>query len=200
MSRPGGAGSKQVVMGLEDFKTEQGSSHSSSDSSSSSKRAIQSLRESNWVPKLDFSSPYVIVAENRDGHIYASKENLRVWEDPNHPARLEDNPDEDQRYRLLFKKETPQAWLRFCNLAQDQLGVDPNQLLEDDPEELEHIEEQVYYPPGGGPDSERECHICGVSSRSNESVMVELDLQKHRHVPVCSKHTIQELAEHGLLQ
>lgn len=166
----------------------------------------------NWSTKLDFGTSYVIVAEDRQGNFYKHKGSSAVIDEADHWLRLQEADDKDEEewtqvdeqlkaeYRVIFQKSSKEAWLRFCHLAKDQLGVDPSELLEDDPEKLFEIKDKVHYPPGSKPDKGRTCQVCGKNSEEQGVTMTELDLHKHRKTPVCTSHTIEELAYEGLLK
>lgn len=106
----------------------------------------------------------------------------------------------ERDYNVIFKAQTRQAWLRLSNLAQDQLGIDIDSVLEESPRNLGDIRDRVHYPPATGIDNSRSCAVCGASSDSNGVAMMTLDLIKHRKMAVCASHSIEELAEQGLLQ
>lgn len=105
----------------------------------------------------------------------------------------------DKKYRVVFKMQSHAGWVKFCSLAQDQLDVDPEQKLDDQPLELASIDERVYWPPQSKPDPSRECQVCGERSTSNEVSVMEIDLHNTRKLPVCSSHTVEELAKEGFL-
>lgn len=165
-----------------------------------------------WTGKLDLGSPYVVVVEDRQGNVYAHKGASRVVDNPKNWKRSQryDYKDEDERtsvdeemkaeYRELFKQDSRTGWLVFCNRAKDQLGVDPNEVLDEEPERLHFLEEKVHIPRSSMPDKSRTCQVCGVSSAEHGTTVLELDLTKHRNTPVCAEHTVEELAKEGLLE
>jgi len=165
-------------------------------SSQTSRRG--SSKATNWVTKIDFSKPYILVAEDPEGNIYKHEDNLVVLEENTDWRRLDDHPS--TQYRVLYQCATKEAWLKFCNRSQEQLGVDPKELLEDDPAGLYFLEDEVYMPPGHKPNTIRECQVCRATSDEDEVTIVEVDLQKHSKTPVCASHTIEELAHQGLLE
>lgn len=187
-------------MGLDDF-TGDGSPPSSSGSHSSSaggRGSSLSSAQANWKPKLDFGKPYVVVAEDRAGEVYWSRGDAVVLETADDWKRLEDNPHKEMK--VLFKKSSYDAWLRFCNLVESQLDEDPEEVLKEDPARLVELNEKVRYPPASKPDKSRSCRICETSSDEVGVTMLEIDLQYNRKVPVCATHTIAEMANEGLLQ
>lgn len=203
-------------MALDDFSSSDDSDSSSgSDSSTSSSSSSSGLEaftsssssgrgggggghSSRWNTRLDFSTPYILVAEDRQGNIYKHRDNLAVLNDNTDWRRLDEHPDRE--FRVLYRASSLDNWLRFRNRAQEQLGVDPDDLLQDDPVELHFLREKVHYPPSSKPDKSRDCRVCGANSSKEEVTMLELDLHKHREIPVCSEHTIEDLAAEGLLQ
>lgn len=150
-----------------------------------------------WQTRLDFGAPYVLVAQDRQGNIYRHRDHLAILEENTDWRRLDDHPDKE--FEVLYRVDSKAHWLRFCNRAQEQLGVDPEELLQEDPEELHYVRQKVHFPPASKPDQSRDCRVCGANSDSTEVAMMEIDLQKHRKVPVCSSHTIEDLACEGLL-
>lgn len=199
------------IFGSEDSDSESGLDAFKSDSSSgggggggNGSYPHQMVAES-WQTKLDYGKHYVMVAEDRQGNIRVHQDTAAVLDEHTDWRRLEDAPDREMR--VIYTCRSRQKWLRFCSRAQNQLDVDPQELLENDPVELAVVRERVHYPNPSAPDQTRECRVCGTSSDSEEIVsghyevsMLEIDLQKHRRVPVCSNHTVAELAENGLLE
>lgn len=202
-------------MGLDEF-TGSGSDDSSSGSSSSSSNSSSSSGlgaftgsssrggggghtgiSNRWNTRIDFGTPYILVAEDREGTIYKHRDTLAVLDDNLDWRRLDEHPDKE--FQVIYSVTDKEHWLRFCNRAQEQLGVDPEELLENDPRELSHTREKVYYPPGSKPDKSRSCRVCGANSEEDGLAMMELDLQSSRRVPVCSTHTVEDLAHEGLL-
>lgn len=180
-------------MGLDDF-----TSGSTSDVASSSSRGGGRSTSTRWTTKLSFSTPYVVVAEDRQGNLYRHKDTLAVLKDADDWRRLDDHPNRE--LRVLFKVSTMDAWLRFCNLCQDQFGIYPNEVFEDDPKRLGELKERVNYPPASKPDLSRTCQVCGASEADDTCVVLEMRLEKHRRLAVCASHTVEELAEEGFLQ
>lgn len=185
-------------MGLDEFKGGRSSSGSSSDTGSSTSRDSFNLGNYNWHTKLDFGAPYVLIVKDQQGNLYQHMGEVAILEDNEDFRRLDDHPSKE--FRILYRCATKAAWLRFCNRAQDQLDTDPREVFEDDPEQLEQLRERTYFPPGSKPDPTRDCRVCGANSSDNGVAMMEVDLQKHRKVPVCSSHTIEDLAHEGLLE
>lgn len=203
-------------MGLDNFGSsgsdDSGSDSGSSGSKSSSSSGLSAFSSSKgrggggggggysdrWQTRIDFGAPYILVAQDREGNIYRHRDQLAVWEDNTDWRRLDDHPNKE--FEVLYRVQEKAFWLRFCNRAQDQLGVDPEELLEEDPKELHNLRQKVHYPPASKPDQTRDCRVCGTNSGDPEVAMMELDLQKHRKVPVCSSHTIEDLAHEGLLE
>jgi hypothetical protein len=202
-------------MSLDDFTgdTSDGGGSSSSSTGTSTSTGTNSSSSARWHTRVDFGKPYVILARDRQGNLYLHRDTMAVLDDSETWLRVEDDFDKDedgeprpieerydQEYEILFRMMSKRGWLRFCNLAQDQLGVDPREVLEDDPEDIQRIEERVHYPPGLGPDQSRTCQVCGSTSEDDDSSVVEMRLEKHRRLAVCSSHTVEELAEEGYLQ
>jgi len=106
----------------------------------------------------------------------------------------------NRQYEVLFKQQTRSGWLTFCNLCQKQLDTDPNEVLHDDPTELVRLEDEVYYPPKSKPDASATCQVCGASGDDNDCSIVQISLAEHRKLHVCCTHSVEELAEEGLLQ
>lgn len=187
-------------MGLDDFMAGgDGGSHNNKDASSSSHSSGGIRRASKiWVTDLDFSKPYVIVARDRKGKIYTSKEQMLVIKEADDWRRLDESPHRDME--VLFKKQSKQEWLHFCNLVQDQLGEDPNKVLEDEPKRLVEFEDKIYYPPGKKPSETAECQVCGALSSDEGVTMGQLKLEKHLRLNVCASHTVEELLLNGFGQ
>lgn len=151
-----------------------------------------------WTGSLDYSKPYILVAESEDHEVFVHQGRAVVMDEHTDWRRMEDHPTMD--FRKVYECHTEQAWLRFCSRAQSQLDTDPRDLLAESPLELAELRERVHYPSPGKPDQSRDCRVCGTNSDSHEVTMVEVDLQKHRRVPVCASHTVRELAENGLTE
>lgn len=193
-------------MGLEDFTSEGdgGSSNitPASERTSSGSKGGTYRGGHQWVTKLDFSKPYVVVAEDKTGRVFASKGDLKVIKDRDDWKRLEEfNEMEDppNQVRVLFERSSLGGWLRFCNLSIDQGLGDPNELLKECPEELHFIEDQIYYPPGRI-NEDRTCQVCGADDSDKEVAIVQMKLRDHTRLNVCASHTVEELAENGFLQ
>lgn len=186
-------------MGLDDWVE---GDKANSDQFSSSRSAYTGKRlaasRDRWVTKFDFSKPYLILAMDDQGRLIKGKKDLHIISDPDDPIRLDEHPN--LTVEILVRFGTRQDWLKFCNLAQDQLGVDPNEVYEEDPERLVEIQDKVFYPPKAKPSKERTCQVCGKVSEEEGVTILELDLQENRRTPVCADHSIAELAEEGLLQ
>ena len=175
-------------------------SDSDSGRDTSVNRGLDDHLSKQWNSRLDFGSPYILVARNAKGTVYKQRNEvgLQVWEDRKDWRRLDDHPDED--IEVLYRCKSRRRWLRFCSRARDQEGVDPDEILNDDPERLMTLRKRVSYPSPGSPDQTRTCRICGKSSDTTDCAVVSIDLQKHRHVPVCEGHTVKELAQNGLME
>lgn len=188
-------------MGLDDFIEDDVQTTTSTDerdvSLASSKSTTASTPSKRWLGKLDYSKPYVVVAEDDRGDIYTHKGSSVALKDADDWRRLGENPYKDIRILAQWSSQT--HWLKFCSLAAEQYDEDPNDLFENDIERLIELQEKVYWTPGSKPDKERTCHVCGDPSLMTDSGIVEIDLHKSRRVPVCSSHTVKELAENGLL-
>jgi hypothetical protein len=128
----------------------------------------------------------------RDSH------DLDSWDDEDTITDLE--REYSNEYDVLFRMSTRSDWLRFCNLCQDQLGIDPEDVLEDDPDRLAGLEDEVYYPPKSKPDQYSTCQVCGASADDSDTTMVQMKLEKHKRLHVCADHTIEDLAQAGFLQ
>lgn len=150
-----------------------------------------------WVTKLDYSTSYILIARDRRGEIYYHQGNLAILDSADDWRRLDDHPNKE--FEVLYRVNTEQDWLRFCNHAQDQLGVDPREVIESDPARIQEIEDRVMLPPGGKPNHTRKCRICGKSEVREDTTLVEMNLDTQRKVPVCTDHTVEELAYEGLL-
>jgi hypothetical protein len=188
--------------GLEAFT---GSNSKSSSSGSSSRSGgggggnyPHHLVAQSWTGKLDYSKPYILVAESEDSEVYVHQGRAVVMDEHTDWRRMDDHPTMD--FRKVYECQSEQAWLRFCSRAQSQLDTDPRDLLAESPLELAELRERVHYPLPVKPNQSRDCRVCGTSSDSHEVTMVEVDLQKHRRVPVCASHTVRELAENGLIE
>lgn len=151
-----------------------------------------------WHSSLDYSKPYIMVAESSEGDVFVHQGRTVVMDEHTDWRRMEDHPTMD--FREIYTCPSEEVWLRFCNRAQSQLDTDPAELLADKPCQLAELRERVHYPSPGKPDQTRDCRICGTNSSSDEMTMVEIDFQKHRRVPVCASHTVRELASHGLTE
>lgn len=190
-------------MGIDDFMSGDASSSgsdstsSSTDSTSSRKRDLSKDRY-DWVTKINFSTPYIVIARDAQGNVYKHEDHLAVLDDRLDWRRLDDHPQKDME--VLYSVPNERRWLQFCSRAQDQLGVDPEDYLNERPEEIAELRERVHFPNPSPPDQTRDCRICGTNSSSSDVTILELDLQKHRRVPVCSSHSVEELAHNGLLE
>lgn len=173
------------------------SSLPSSDIEPNNPRSTNSAPARSWVTKLDFSKPFVIVAEDKPGDIVVSKADLIVMKEADDWRRLDENPNRE--VHVLATWDSRAQWLNFCALAQDQYDEDPNELLKGDIERLIELDEEVYWPPGSKPSETRTCQVCGDTSDLEDVAMMELDLHNTRQVAVCAKHSVSELAENGFL-
>jgi len=189
-------------MGLDDFVDDSDDDYEvvstpDSDAADPDRTVNTSPPSAQWTTKLDFSKPYVIVAEDKQGEFLVSKGDVIVIEDADDWRRLDDNPHRE--VNVLAEWGTKVHWLNFCNLAVDQYDEDPTNLLQDDIERLIELDEEVYWPPGSKPSSIRTCRVCGDTDNTPKADILELDLHETRKVPVCSRHSVEELAESGLL-
>jgi len=185
-------------MGLDRFIGEADSSSTSGDSSDTSPSYDTSSRGYSWTTKLDFGADYIIVAKDAEGNIYKHEDTLAVMKDRLDWRRLDEHPSKE--LKVLYRCHSREDWLRFCNRAQEQLGIDPSELLEDAPERLQEIRSQVHYPKATGIDTSRDCRVCGTNSRDPTTCMVEINLETQTRVPVCASHTVEELADNDLLE
>lgn len=151
-----------------------------------------------WTGKLDYSKPYILVAESEDSEVFVHQGRAVVMAEHTDWRRMEDHPTMD--FRKVYECQTEETWLRFCSRAQSQLDTDPRDLLEDSPLELAELRERVHYPSPGKPDQSRDCRVCGTNSDSSEVTMVEINLRKQFRVPVCASHSVRELAENGFTE
>jgi len=73
--------------------------------------------------------------------------------------------------------------------------------LENDPDKLLGIKPDVQWPPASKlkPNLTVECRVCGNTTDMSNVELVEIDLQQTRKAKVCPHHTVEELAEAGLL-
>lgn len=179
-------------MPLEDF------TGSNSTSTSSSSDYPHHLVEESWTTSLDYSRPYILVAEDRSGELYIHQGRAVIMYEHTDWRRMEDHPDIE--LREVYRCATERDWLRFCNRAQSQLDTDPRVVLDESPRDIEELRERVYYPPASKPDTSRECSVCGAGSHMEDVTMLDIDLHTQRRVPVCSTHTVDDLACSGLLE
>jgi hypothetical protein len=236
--------------GGDDDDSDSGSTNSGSDSPSDkySDSTPNVSTDSIWDTKIDFGSPYVIVATDRHGNIVKHKGAFGIKDDPDDWKRCEDtwrrrcsecnySTDDHDRLRshlrsehdmdnidvddfkteteiafekdirVLFKKQQRTDWIRFCNLVQDQHSENPNEVFENEPERLDDLADQTYFPPHDGYDETHNCQICRQYHSSHhkygsqdDEAIVEMKMQKHRSLHVCAHHTVEELAEHGFLK
>jgi len=236
--------------GGDDDDSDSGSTNSGSDSPSDkySDSTPNVSTDSIWDTKIDFGSPYVIVATDRHGNIVKHKGAFGIKDDPDDWKRCEDtwrrrcsecnySTDDHDRLRshlrsehdmdnidvddfkteteiafekdirVLFKKQQRTDWIRFCNLVQDQHSENPNEVFENEPERLDDLADQTYFPPHDGYDETHNCQICRQYHSSHhkygsqdDEAIVEMKMQKHRSLHVCAHHTVEELAEHGFLE
>lgn len=189
-------------MGLDDLidNSDVSASGSSSGGNSSTRKTDISSDRYQWVTKIDFGTPYILVARAADGSVYCDRDEIgfAVWEDRLDWRRLDDHPQKD--LEVVYSVPNRRKWLRFCDRAKDQLNEDPEQLFEEKPDQLAELRERVHFPNPSPPSSTRTCRICEASSDDKDTVILELDLQKHRKIPVCESHTIEDLAHNGLLE
>lgn len=219
----GDSGSSLPTSDIEIEETYSGSTRSSKSSSNSPKDpdmdyitpAEETPSNKGWVTKVDFSKPYVLVVRDRAGHYHYSKQDMVVMHDSEDWVRIAEDTsvysdDEKQSFpknhqvwerdlKPIMVWRNKRHWLNFCDLAIDQGFGDPNELLEHDLEALLEAKEEVYWPPGTKPTSKRVCQVCGETTKSDNHEIVELDLHNTRKTPVCASHSVEELAENGLL-
>lgn len=174
-----------------------GSSLPTSDIEPNNPRSTNTGTPHSWVTKLDFSKPHVIVAEDKPGDIIVSRADLIVMKEADDWRRLDENPNRE--VHVLATWDSRAHWSSFRALAQDQYDEDPNELLQDDIERLIELDEEVHWPPGSKPSKTRTCRVCGDTLDMDEVELVELDLHYTRKVDVCPDHSVEELAENGLL-
>jgi hypothetical protein len=175
-----------------------GSDYGSYSASGGSGRYPHHLVAESWTTSLDYSKPYILVAESAEGEVFVHQGRAVVMYEHTDWRRMENHPTMD--FRKVYECATEQLWLRFCSRAHTQLDTDPRDLLAESPLELAELRERVHYPSPGRPDQSRDCRICGTSSSSDDVAMVEIDLRKHRRVPVCASHSIRDLASNGLTE
>lgn len=166
------------------------------------------LSSRGWQTKVDFGKPYVIVVRDYAGNHHYSKQDMVVMHDSDDWMRIteveKDNfPKDHQVWERdllpVVSWDTKTAWLNFCDKAIKQGFGDPNELLENDIEQLVKAKDEVYWKPGSGPNQARSCQVCGASTDVSDAEIVEIDLHESRMTPVCTEHSVEELAEAGLL-
>lgn len=186
-------------MSLDDWIQGDVSSNDTSGGSSGDSSTSYDTREGvRWNTKIDFGADYIIVAEDSDGNLYRHKDHLCVLSDRLDWRRLDDHPS--KQMKVLYRCGTKQDWVRFCSRAQDQLGIDPEELFEEKPRKLQEVSTDIHYPDLKAVDDSRDCRICGANSEDPQVEMTEIDLQTKRRVPVCLSHTIEDLAYADLLE
>ena len=199
-------------MGFESWKDEDAGSddeESSGDNDSGKDTQVSRNTEDRhykWNTKIDFGAPYILVARDRNNNIYShrDKHGHQVWEDQDDWRRIRKDDDElpdelSDKLEVIFTVPNRRRWLEFCNKAIDQHGEDPEDYFDNNPRDLPRLRKRTHFANPSPPDMSRTCRICGASSDSNDCVIVEVDLQAHRRVPLCEGHTVEEMAQNGLL-
>lgn len=191
-------------MNFEDFKSGGGDDDDSGKDTSVS-RTTESI-DYKWTTKIDFGSPYILVARDVDGEVYCHRDEhgFQVWEDREDWRRIRKDDDElpddiSEKLEVVYTVSNRRRWLQFCNRATNQHGEDPEDYFDNKPEQLAELRERTHFPNPSPPDKSRTCQICGTSSDSNKAAVIEVDLFSNRRVPLCEGHTVKEMAQHGLL-
>jgi len=166
---------------------------------------VELTSESDYLTTLDFTKAYVTVALSDDGDYYVSKDEMGVTTDSGKRWRRMDKVGggacmvlEDH---IEIQRVWTQAivWARFCDKLQEKFGENGGELLDNDPDRLLSLSEDVMLDPGSKPSVLRTCQVCGATSNDDDSTIVELDMHETRQLPVCSSHSVMELAENGFL-
>lgn len=165
-------------MGLDEFKGKSGSSRGGG----GGRRKT----------KVDFSRPYLIIAELPDDSVKVDRAVVRS---------LEPGDDPENDYKTLASWDTSLDWKWFKRKVKDEFGLDAEDVLELNPRLLPKIQSKLSNP--GKPDLRRKCRVCGDKLRPDKRRFEELDIRLRgenstTRVACCKDHTIEELAEAGL--
>lgn len=167
-------------MGLHDFS-------GSGSSSSSSGGGGGGGRQSN---RIDFSQPYIRIIRSQNDEVSSDVAYSRV-------LRPGDDPENDY-YEILCTFSDELAWQNFVTKAERELDIDPQEVLDNNPEKIAEMKTQLARPDPHIPT--RECVVCGETLRPDHKPFRELRLardgQAHSgsdRVAVCGTHTIDEL-------
>jgi hypothetical protein len=184
------------------------SSESTSDGADYETPAEQTPSGRDWQTKLDFGKPYVMIAKDRSGTYYTSKDNGVIIDEAGSWKRItEVDKGNFPKDHTVWEKDmavvalwgSKSRWLRFCDLVDKQFGEDAADLLENDVDKLLGIKPDVQWPPASKPTNTRTCRVCGDTSSMNGVELIEIDLHYTRKANVCPHHSVEELAENGLL-
>lgn len=179
-------------MGIEDLKkgnVDTSSNDSSSDDSNSSSSG-------GGYPKYDSKVPFLAIWVEEDGTHYSGfrPENIVIeYEKSSKSASWELHaiPAEVERY-WMDKLEVR----RVEQMVEDELGKDFKELLDDDPEKaLKAVTEAAKsHSPKQRPSRTRPCPVC-----NDDLDYIGGDYQQVNGKRVCSNHTVQDIADAGLL-
>ena len=150
-----------------------------------------------WNTKLDFGKAYVIVAEDQAGRLYVHHDTVAILDSNLDWRRLQEHPNKD--FEIIYRCISPQTWHYLCELSKDQLGVDPVDVLQEEPRTLAELRDRISFPNPSKPDHSVTCDVCGVSQRAKDTELKKLDLQVDGRVTVCTTHSIQELMDEDLI-
>ena len=191
-------------MGFESWQDEDGGSDDSGKDTQVS-RSTEGV-DYKWPTKIDFGAPYLLVARDIEGEVYCHRDDcgFQVWEDREDWRRIrkddEELPDDiSEKLEVVYTVPNRRRWLQFCNQAIDQHGEDPEDYFQNKPDQLAELRERTHFPNPSPPDRSRTCQICGTSSDSEKTAIIEVDLHSNRRVPLCEGHSVKEMAQNGLL-
>lgn len=166
-------------MGLDDF---------SNGSKGTSRGGGGGRRRTN---KLDFSQPYIRIIRKMDEQIAADVAVSRV-------LKPGDDPEND--YEVLTSFSDRMAWKNFRAKLDRKMGLDADEILEKNPEQIPELRSEITKPDPRSPT--RECVVCGCDLVPGHKPFRELRIARDRKaykgvdkIPVCEDHTIAELLE-----
>lgn len=139
--------------------------------------------------RIDFSHPYVLIVRDTMGQISSDVGGVRI---------IEPGDQMEPDYEVLCRFTERQDWVNFRKSVQQEFGLDADEILENNPEQIPEIKSDL--PKPDPPSPTRTCVVCGEEMNPAHSSFTELRLARDGtansgadRVAVHEHHSIEEL-------